>query len=164
MISTEARRDAPAEIARVLAPVDLSADSPASVLQALELGRRLGAFVVVMTAVADADVAAGRSHGDYLDQVIETRRMRLVAWFATRVPEEARRGARVTFVAVPGAPARAIVEAARAEKADLIVMATHERAGLRRWTHRSIARAVARAAPIPVLTVRPDHVRFRAAV
>ena len=47
----------------------------------------------------------------------------------------------------------AILAAARQKQADLIVMSTHGRSGLNRWVYGSVADAVLRVAPIPVLLV-----------
>jgi nucleotide-binding universal stress UspA family protein len=53
-----------------------------------------------------------------------------------------------------GDPASAIVSAAESEGADLIVMGTHGRTGLTRLLMGSVAEAVVRRAPCPVLTVK----------
>src|SRR5262245_54736671 len=53
---------------------------------------------------------------------------------------------------VIGEPAAAIVELAKEENADLIVMGTHGRTGLSRVLMGSTAEAVVRRAPCPVLT------------
>ena len=55
-----------------------------------------------------------------------------------------------------GEATSAILEAARESGAGLIVQATHGRRGLRRWLLGSVAEAVARQAPCPVLTIPPD--------
>jgi nucleotide-binding universal stress UspA family protein len=60
--------------------------------------------------------------------------------------------ARLGEVAV--SPADAIVEFARSEGADLIVMGTHGRSGLSRLLMGSVAEEVLRKAPCPVLTFR----------
>ena len=52
-------------------------------------------------------------------------------------------------------PAEAIVEYARDEEIDLVVMGTHGRSGWRRGVLGSVAETVVRQAPCPVLTVRP---------
>jgi len=51
-------------------------------------------------------------------------------------------------------PAEAIVGYAKQYGCDLIVMASHGRSGLSRWTHGSIADKVLRASSIPVLMIR----------
>jgi nucleotide-binding universal stress UspA family protein len=61
-----------------------------------------------------------------------------------------------------GDPARIIVEHAKAERHDLIVVGTHGRAGLAHLFLGSVAERVVRTAPVPVLTVpcptpKPGH-------
>ncbi|MBX9583518.1 MAG: universal stress protein [Gemmataceae bacterium] len=53
-----------------------------------------------------------------------------------------------------GEPAEEILAAATCEEADLIVLGTHGRGGLSRALMGSVAEAVQRAAPCPVVTVR----------
>jgi universal stress protein A len=55
---------------------------------------------------------------------------------------------------VEGRPADRIVRAARANRADLIVMGTHGRTGLSRLLLGSVAARVISHSPCPVLTVR----------
>lgn len=50
-----------------------------------------------------------------------------------------------------------IVEFARAEHSDVIVMSSHGRSGLERWMYGSVAERVLSAAPCPVLMVRADQ-------
>jgi nucleotide-binding universal stress UspA family protein len=55
------------------------------------------------------------------------------------------------------APATGIVRQTAHRGADLIVMATHGRTGLARVLAGSVATEVIRHAPVPVLTLRPEH-------
>ncbi len=55
---------------------------------------------------------------------------------------------------ISGDPASAIVQLAEEEGADMIVMGTHGRTGLRRLLMGSVAEAVVRRAPCPVLTFK----------
>jgi nucleotide-binding universal stress UspA family protein len=55
---------------------------------------------------------------------------------------------------VMGDPATEIIQLARSEGADLIVMGTHGRTGLTRLMMGSVAEAVVRRAPCPVLTLK----------
>jgi len=54
-----------------------------------------------------------------------------------------------------GAPAEKILELARKEQVDLIVMGVHGRKGLDRAIFGSVADKVVQSAPCPVLTVHP---------
>lgn len=56
-----------------------------------------------------------------------------------------------TFAVVFGDPAREIVDRAREIQADLVVMGTHGRTGLKRLLLGSVAEKVLRLAPCPVL-------------
>lgn len=56
-----------------------------------------------------------------------------------------------------GDPAREIVRLAKEEDVDLIVMATAGRSGLRRVLMGSVAEAIVRQAPCPVLTLKEPH-------
>jgi nucleotide-binding universal stress UspA family protein len=59
-----------------------------------------------------------------------------------------------TGVPFGGDPAQWIIEECGYRKADLIVMATHDRVGLDHWLHGSVAEAVVHASAIPVMLVR----------
>ena len=54
-----------------------------------------------------------------------------------------------------GSPADKIVEFAKQEKIDLIIMGTHGRKGLERTIFGSVCDKVVRNAPCPVLTINP---------
>lgn len=58
-----------------------------------------------------------------------------------------------------GSPAVEIVRAAMALGADLIVMSSHGRSGLRHILMGSVAEKVVRLSKVPVLTIKPDEVR-----
>lgn len=51
-----------------------------------------------------------------------------------------------------------IIEAAKNERIDLIVMATHGRKGVNRVIFGSVAEHTVRLSPVPVLTIRPESV------
>jgi len=54
-----------------------------------------------------------------------------------------------------GQPYREIVDYARAEDIDLIVIATHGRTGLTHMVMGSVAEKIVRFSPVPVLTIKP---------
>jgi nucleotide-binding universal stress UspA family protein len=77
-------------------------------------------------------------------EILNAARMRLPAHVA------------VDTALVEGKPANAITDAARQWGADMIVIGTHGRTGLRRLLLGSVAETVMRQAPCPVVTVRTD--------
>jgi len=62
-----------------------------------------------------------------------------------------------------GAPAKNIVQEAKKEGADLIVMSTHGRTGLAHMLVGSVTEKVIRHAPCPVLSIH-THMAEKAAV
>jgi nucleotide-binding universal stress UspA family protein len=59
----------------------------------------------------------------------------------------------------PGSPAEVIRAVAAERKADLIVMASHQRHGLARWLHGSVTEAVLHQTRVPVLVIPHDGAR-----
>lgn len=66
----------------------------------------------------------------------------------------------VVHAIVEGSPKVEIIQYARKHAIDLIVLATHGRTGLSHVIMGSVAEAVVRTAPCPVLTVRPEGHQF----
>jgi universal stress protein A len=62
---------------------------------------------------------------------------------------------------IRGTPSSEIANLAEEEKADLIVMGTHGRTGLKRLLMGSVAEAVVRRANCPVLTLRQSAASFQ---
>ncbi|TFH42686.1 MAG: universal stress protein, partial [Chrysiogenales bacterium] len=60
-----------------------------------------------------------------------------------------------TRIVVDGEPASKILETAKEENADLIIMSTHGRSGFTRWIFGSVANRVLIHSSIPVLMVVP---------
>jgi len=64
------------------------------------------------------------------------------------------KGIKVDTEVLLGDPAEEIVIYAKHPGCDIIVMSSHGRSGLSRWTHGSVADRVFRGSPVPVLMVR----------
>jgi nucleotide-binding universal stress UspA family protein len=73
-------------------------------------------------------------------------------------------GRRCRPVAVAGAPASTLVDLARGERADLVVLATHGRRGMNRLLHGSVAQAVLRHSGAPMLILHGAEAADRAPV
>jgi nucleotide-binding universal stress UspA family protein len=149
------------DVKLILAPVDFSEGSEAAARYAFGLGGRLGARVRLLHAFAGlSHTAAGVAPGLADDlhaaegQLRQEARQSL-AELAGRLAREAGAAAEEPlFVEAGPAVAEAIVKAARDAKADLVVIGTRGRTGLRRMVLGSVAEAVARAAECPVLIVK----------
>ena len=75
--------------------------------------------------------------------------------YLTRVAEGLKtKGVKVKTEVLLGNPAEEIIINAKTEGGDLIIIASHGRSGLSRWTHGSVADKVLKATHVPVLMVR----------
>lgn len=137
------------KLGKILVPLDGSTFAEAALDKALEFAD--GATISLLRA-AEAETPGGESPEAQVASLREAQ-----AYLRRIVDRLARRGLhRVEAHVWYGAPATAIVEVARTEKVDLIVMATHGRGGLERLVLGSVADAVLRGTPVPVLVVRPQ--------
>jgi nucleotide-binding universal stress UspA family protein len=146
---------------RILLATDLASVSEPATQEALDVAARSGAALLIVSVIDDGDVSAATDQRTRrIDQVRQDREIA-----AQRVVEAARaRGVRATFLIWEGRPATALMEAAAAERVDLIVMGSHGRGRVGRLIFGSVSQAVARDAPCPVMVVRPGArpVMFRA--
>ena len=141
--------------AKILFPTDFSESSAAALPHATSLARARGANLIILHvsetpgALAAAGGFSGVADVNPEHDVLELEK---VAPADSHVAYEHR--------LVRGQPADEIVQLATDEDADLIVMATHGRTGLGHLLMGSVAEAVVRKAPCPVLTLRrPEKVK-----
>jgi nucleotide-binding universal stress UspA family protein len=138
----------------VLAPTDFSQASVAAAVFAADLARRLGGTLVLLRVLPPREVEEGLEQGKFVDQQMDEGRVYLRWWYTTFVPAETRRGVALReFVAV-GHPEDEIPAVAESLGATMIAMATHARSGVRRAVLGSVAEAVLRHAPCPVVMLR----------
>jgi nucleotide-binding universal stress UspA family protein len=138
----------------VLAPTDLSQASVGAATFAADLARRLGGTLVLLKVLLPREVEEGLDQGKFVDQQMDEGRVYLRWWFTTFVPAETRRAVRLhEFIAV-GHPEDEIPAVAESLQATMVVMATHARTGVRRAVLGSVAEAVVRHAPCPVMMLR----------
>jgi nucleotide-binding universal stress UspA family protein len=152
----------------ILLTTDGSELAAAAVPNALHLATSTGAVVVVAQVIDTvAQImaqttpsgwvgGAGRYAVESAEEVVAAERGEAGAHLAALREQLIDGGAvEVRTVVLEGHPGAAIVEAARANGADVIVMATHGRSGLGRALLGSVADHVVRHATCPVLLVRP---------
>jgi len=139
---------------RILHATDFSKASSPAFAKALELARQQGAQLLLLHVMSPpSPFRASEPPTDYLALLAQARRdveRRLGALLA----RARKAGVRVRSKLVEGAPAHGIVRIARRQRADVIVIGTHGRTGLRRLFLGSVAERVLQLAVCPVLTVR----------
>jgi nucleotide-binding universal stress UspA family protein len=148
---------------KILVAVDGTSASSAALAAAVELARPLGAALRLVHVVdmpsGHLNAMQGRVSGD-LEESRQAWHRAGQAILDQAVADAGQRGcpAETDLIATDGAhPSERIVEAARRWRADLIVVGTHGRRGVGRLLLGSVAEAVGRTAPVPVLLVRPQN-------
>jgi len=138
-------------ITRILVPTDFSRPSEQALAYARSLAQRLGASLHLLHVVNRPLLAEGLAAEAFIDEstamgsdMVEVAQQRL----RKHAPDAA--SANVVF----GYAAKSIVQHASQLGVDLIVMGSHGRTGIAHILLGSVAEAVVRTAPCPVLTVR----------
>ena len=143
--------------ARILVPVDGSETAKRGLKEAILLSKALGSALRLVHVVDDSALAMNPEAGIAAAPLVED-----FAENGREILEEARvqaskQGAQVEVALhenFTGRVANVIVEEAKQWRADLIVMGTHGRRGIRHAVLGSDAEAVVRASVCPVLLVR----------
>ena len=149
----------------ILVPLDGSRDGARAVALAGEIAQKFDAQVLLLRVVPRAAIAVAPGAGPEaasagtlaIESAQEQERAGKAAaseYLAGHRKVLQDLGVRVSAEVEVGDPARTIMQVARQEKADLIVMTTRGRTGLRRTLLGSVADEVVRAAIAPVLVVR----------
>jgi nucleotide-binding universal stress UspA family protein len=144
------------KIRRVLHPTDFSAASSGAFKRAVDFAKTSGAELLLVHVLPwvvpmmtdgyvspkvyeDLETAARADGQKRLDRLVHRAR---------------EGGARVKGLLLEGMPHERIAQAARAKKADMVVIGTHGRTGFAKLVLGSVASRVLAISPCPVLTVR----------
>ncbi|MEI8033125.1 MAG: universal stress protein [Chlorobiaceae bacterium] len=130
------------QLSKILCPTDYSAASDKAVRYAVEFARKVGAHVRFIHILSSASAAAQEE-----DDVIPES-------FSGVLMAEKKKGLDADIRVLKGAPAVVIAEQAATWGADLIIMGSHGRTGLKRLMMGSVAEEVFRSSDIPVLLVK----------
>jgi nucleotide-binding universal stress UspA family protein len=143
-------------VRRILLPFDLSNLSVCALRLAARYAEQTGATLHLLHVIAPdtaEDSAGARERSD--DRMADGAERLLKQWVARIVGGRAR-----AFISIRvGDPVEAILARAIAVRADLIVMTSRSRGGLRNDLQRSRAERVSRLAPCPVLTIPEKRAR-----
>jgi nucleotide-binding universal stress UspA family protein len=144
-------------IRQILCATDLSPASEAAWEEAQLLARVLGAELLLLHVIPPLPIPLEGYFPPSLYQELTEGAEReahagLGAWVAKLADPSVKLRSRVTA----GPVALRILEVAREEGSDLVVLGTHGRTGVERVLLGSVADRVVRASPRPVVTVRPQ--------
>jgi len=123
---------------------------------AVKLAKEQGARCTVCTVVDVVRAAASMTFatGDIVSEWIATLNKDARQIESDAIAKYADSGVTIETKVLEGYPSSALLEVAKNEKADLIVMGSHGRTGLKRIWLGSVAESVVHEATIPVLIVR----------
>ncbi len=145
---------------RILVPVDGSPTSDKGLQEAIKIAKALGSTLrvvhVVDELVVDYSGIGGTNYyysGDLIEGLREIGK-KILANAEAVVRKSGLEPEAVLLEAIGGPSSRLIVAQAKEWPADLIVMGTHGRRGIRRLALGSDAEHVLRSSPTPVLLVR----------
>jgi nucleotide-binding universal stress UspA family protein len=142
-------------VRRILVPTDFSAPSHAALDMAIELGRRFGAELTLMHAHQVPAYLYPEGMMPLSADIVADLERSIIAELGRLAARASAAGVAATTCHSIGVAVDEIVRAAAELPADLIVMGTHGRTGIRHALLGSVAEKVVRRAPCPVLTVRP---------
>ena len=146
------------QIRRILVPVDFSEHSQKALRYALAFAAQFGAEVALVHIVEQMVYP-----GDWMYPPLA------VTDFSTEKRAEmikrlraldAESGVKTQHVVRVGRAWQEVIEIARGQKADMIILATHGYTGLKHALLGSVAEKIVRHAPCPVLSVHPDERDF----
>ena len=140
----------------ILVALDGSDCSYKALDMAVRLAKEHGARCTVCTVVDIVRAAASMTFatGDIVSEWIATLNEDARRIESDAISKYADSGISIETKVLEGYPSAALLEVAKNEKADLIVMGSHGRTGLRRLWLGSVAESVVREATIPVLIIR----------
>ena len=129
--------------------VDFSAASRKALDAAVALAKPLGAGLVLVHAGAPLPLGSKAGALDPISQV----RAEVDAEEAQRLAQTWGKESKAEVVARSGKAADVVLAVARERKAAYVVVGSHGRTGLKRAVLGSVAEAILRASPVPVLVV-----------
>jgi len=142
---------------RILVPLDGSATSRRGLQQAIALARGSGARLRLVHVLDETPMLGMMEEGVDLTPFVQdlAKRGREMVARGKRLAEKSGVAADAVLAESAGGPAAdAILREAKKWRADLIVMGTHGRRGLRHVVLGSEAERVVHRSPVPVLLVR----------
>ncbi|MFC1939489.1 universal stress protein [Chloroflexota bacterium] len=139
---------------KVLVPLDGSVLAEAVFTYAKELAGRLGIEVILLNISTAEEREFMPMHRAYVEQAAETVRSQAIEVQKKTGSKAGSRPVKVRGELVEGYPAEEILRYAEKNAIDFILLATHGRSGLKRWTIGSVADKILRASEVPIFLVR----------
>jgi nucleotide-binding universal stress UspA family protein len=140
-------------IKKIICPVDFSGLSRKALQYANEFAK-LSNGQVFLVGVVENDPTINYSHGLEAERAEEQKKLESL------IEEEQMAGIVADYVIYEGFAEECILDYAKRQEADIIIMGSHGRRGLKRMILGSVAEHVIRRAPCPVLVVKETEHEF----
>lgn len=149
------------QISRIVVPIDFSEYSKKAFRYAIDFAQTFSAEMILVYVVEPiiypADFSFGQVALPSMEREIQDRGLeQLQALIQKEVPA----GINARSTIRTGKPFVEIIQVAKEEKADLIVIATHGHSGIEHVLFGSTAEKVVRKSPCPVLSIRSPEREF----
>jgi nucleotide-binding universal stress UspA family protein len=147
-------------IKRILVPLDESALSEQAIPVAARIARASLCSVLLINVIDTNSQFGGymAAPGVVVVQDVVEKEMAEATQYLTKIAKSpALAGIKTEVDLFTGSPAARIVDVARIEHEDLIVMCSHGETGIKRWMLGNVAHKVARHSPVPVLILRANE-------
>lgn len=140
----------------ILVPLDGTACSERALPVAAQIARATHGSIVLARALPSMIEAAWYSMGSapLMEEAMEAEVREVEAYLNGVAQASILAGLKVTPQILTNRPASSILDAAHAQRIDLIVMCSHGATGFKRWMLGSVTQEVMRLSPIPVLALR----------
>ena len=143
------------KVKRILVAVDFSAVSANALRHAAALARQLGAVMDVFNALPLTDIELNpNASAEHEDEMIQSALGKQRAKLSRFVQQHAADLSAVNESVRLGRPVDLVNDAAKQSQADLIVIGTHGRTGLKNLLVGSVAESVLRQSDVPVVCIR----------
>lgn len=141
---------------RILVPLDGSDSSFQAAKYAIKIAKMANAEIIFMHAVVNPPYVEYKTAGLVILHYIEEAKRHAEMWYLNGGDMASKEGVKFSAETIldVASPADSIVNYAERKKADLIVMGTHGRTGIKRFLLGSVASGVVAHAKCSVLVVR----------
>lgn len=145
---------------QILVPLDVNGQHGQGIPPAIELARACGAAIDLVIVIPTpqtlpaTEASVGRLLPLTTSAILELSEQQAVDYLKVQVEGVRREKIVVDGSTYRGSPAAVIVEVAQQKHADLIVLATHGRAGLDAFLEESVAAKISTRSHVPLLLVR----------
>ncbi|MFT3895164.1 MAG: universal stress protein [Anaerolineales bacterium] len=141
---------------KILVPLDGSDLSEAALPHAKTLASSEEAEIILLRVSANPAAEFSFSDPALADRVIQELEAETLSYLQSVRGKLQKTGFRTSFLIRQGATAETILKIAEEIKADVIVMSTHGRSGVKRWLLGSVTDRVVTHSALPVMIIRPS--------